>query len=469
MVSFDEKVYAFINEQELIQQGDRLLIACSGGIDSMGLLHLFLDLRKKLEIEIFVAHVDHMLRGKTSLEDRQFVESFCREKGVPIFSTSIPIPKILEAEGGNSQAICRRERYAYFAEVMKNYSIEKLVTAHHADDQLESMLMSLTRAGSITGMKGIYASRTFSFGTIIRPFLSVTKNEIKEFLENKSGNYREDSSNSKDDYTRNRFRHHIIPLMKNENVHVPQNAVQFAQHLQEDDDYLFSIASKKYGEVIKEVRKGKFSLKIPDYIELPVSIQRRITLLLLNYLYGDSEYANSEALIKSINQLCKSQDGSATIHLPNDFVANRKYSEVIFEKIESPSLVNEKLLEFNKWNVIQNGICLYIGDATNVENLDSLESRTVYYFHSNSFKAPFRIRLRKEGDRIHLKGMETSKRLSRLFIDEKVPLLDRDQLPILVDAEDNVMAVLGIRVNKNFSKIKRAQDDIKIIIEYNNI
>ncbi len=143
MVSFDSKVRSFINEHELIQRGDRLLIACSGGIDSMGLLHLFLALRKNLEIEIFVAHVDHMLRGKVSLEDRLFVENFCKDTGVKVFSTSIPIPKLLEEEGGNSQAVCRRERYAYFAEVMEKNSISKLVTAHHADDQLESMLMSI--------------------------------------------------------------------------------------------------------------------------------------------------------------------------------------------------------------------------------------------------------------------------------------------------------------------------------------
>ena len=175
MVSFDSKVRTFINEHDLIQQGDRLLIACSGGIDSMALLHLFLDLRKNLDIEIFVAHVDHMLRGKTSFLDLQFVESFCKEIGITVFSKSIPIPKILEEEGGNSQAICRRERYAFFKEIMEKNSIKKLVTAHHADDQLESLLMSLTRSGSLSGMKGIYAKRIFSFCKIIRQFLSVTK------------------------------------------------------------------------------------------------------------------------------------------------------------------------------------------------------------------------------------------------------------------------------------------------------
>lgn len=120
----------------------------------------------------------------------------------------------IKKEGGNAQAVCRRERYAYFAEMMKQHKINKLVTAHHADDQLETMLMALTRSGSVGGFKGISSKRTFAAGTIIRPFLTVTKEEIRKYLEGQGGTFREDASNLKDDYTRNRFRHHIVPLLK---------------------------------------------------------------------------------------------------------------------------------------------------------------------------------------------------------------------------------------------------------------
>ncbi|KGR76583.1 tRNA lysidine(34) synthetase TilS [Ureibacillus manganicus] len=468
MVSFDSKVRSFINEHELIQQGDRLLIACSGGMDSMGLLHFFLDLRNHIKFEIFVAHVDHMLRGDISFHDLQFVESFCKEKGITVFSKSIPIPKILEEEGGNSQAICRRERYAFFKEVMEKNSILKLVTAHHADDQLESLLMSLTKSGSLSSMKGIYPKRTFSFGTIIRPFLPVTKDEVKEYLEEKGGTYREDSSNAKDEYTRNRFRHHIIPLMKKENLNVPQNAVQLTTQLQEDDDYLYQLASEKFTQVIRKDEE-KYVLDIPNLKSEPVSLQRRIIFILLDYIYDNSEYSNSETLVKSIINLCKTEDGSATIYLPNQIVANRRYSEVSFEREVTNHQNIEITLNLNKWNELKNGVRLYIGDVSNGTKSKESSNQTVYYFNSTEYKAPFRIRFRKEGDRIHLKGMESPKRLSRLFIDEKVPLLDRDRCPILVDDNDTVMAVIGIREGKNISKIQRAQDDIKFIIEYNNI
>ena len=109
---FEKKVLAFIKDEQLINKGDRLLIACSGGVDSMALLHFFDRYKEVLHIELFVVHVDHMLRGEQSAGDRKFVERFCTARSIPCFSTAIPIPAILEECGGNSQAVCRRERYA---------------------------------------------------------------------------------------------------------------------------------------------------------------------------------------------------------------------------------------------------------------------------------------------------------------------------------------------------------------------
>nr|WP_106782180.1 tRNA lysidine(34) synthetase TilS [Lysinibacillus timonensis] len=467
MVSFENNVLQFINEHELINKGDRLLIACSGGIDSMGLLHFFLECGKTLGVQIFVAHVDHMLRGEASAEDRRFVEDFCRQHNVEIFSTAISIPQLLDDEGGNSQAICRRERYAFFSEIMEKYSINHLVTAHHADDQLESLLMSLTRAGSLLGMKGMYAKRAFSNGTIIRPFLSVTKVEIKNYLEQKGGTYREDSSNEKDDYTRNRFRHHILPFLKQENRNVSTNAVKFTHYLQEDDDYLFTLAKNRFSSSIEKLSDGEYRLNLDAFESEPCALQRRLILILLNYIYQKLQWANSDTLLKSILQLSKSREGSATIHLPEDYVAIRRYSEILFFKKKTNEIPLEKILYLNEWYELQNRIRIYIGENSSVIEPSNLVNSMEYYFSSSTFKAPYRVRSRREGDRIALKGMSQSKRLSRLFIDEKIPLNERDKWPILVDSNDEVIAVLGVRVNKNLSKMERPQDDIKIIIEYN--
>lgn len=463
MVSFEKKVQDYIETQQLIEEGDRLLIACSGGIDSMGLVHFFIEFQRKCGIELYVAHVDHMLRGATSYEDRRFVEQFCEEHSIPIFSTSIPIPEILEEEGGNPQAVCRRERYQFFSKIMAQHNINKLVTAHHADDQLESMLMSLVKSGSIAGFKGIAPKRTFTVGTIIRPLLMVTKTEIREYLEERKGTYREDASNSKDDYTRNRFRHHIVPLLKNENQQVAIHAVQLAENLQQDDEFLNSLAKDRFSYVI-EKNGNQFTLNIDEYQKEPVALQRRIILILLNYLYNDPNFYQSYTLCSIIMKLCKSQEGNATIHLPKNFVANRSYNKVVFfQEIEVRKSNLSQQITLGEWTDLQ-GFRLYIGELSNDRCIQK-NSVNTYYFKSNSFSSPFTIRCRKEGDRISLKGMTESKRLSRLFIDEKIPLIERDNWPILVDAKDEIIAVLGIRVNKHLSPHKRMDDNMVMMIE----
>jgi len=468
-VSFELKVQKYISEQQLVEKGDRLLIACSGGIDSMGLVHFFNKFQHNFEIRLFVAHVDHMLRGETSAKDREFVEQFCRQNHIPVFSTSIPIPQLLREQGGNSQALCRRERYAYFEELMEKHHINKLVTAHHADDQLESILMALTKAGTISGMKGMYEKRSFSSGTMIRPFLAVTKEEIREYLEGSGGLYREDASNAKDDYTRNRFRHHVVPLLKSENQHVSSNAVQFAKNLQQDDDLLKSMALERFPHVVIKNGKQSYTLKIPLFQKEPVALQRRIILILLNYLYNSSQFNQSHTLISSISSLCESNHGSAVLHLPEQFVAKRNYDEVIFSNAKdviSVELPHQKVL-MEEWTQLPNGIRLYIGEASNVVHTKGTNIRE-YYFNSNSVAAPLFVRTRTNGDRISLKGMEEPKRLSRLFIDEKIPLEERQHWPILVDADDQVLAVIGLRVSKNLSSLKQESDDLVLMFASEN-
>lgn len=464
-MSFELKVQQYISEQQLIEKGDRLLIACSGGIDSMGLVHFFKKFQHIFEIRLFVVHVDHMLRGETSFEDRKFVEQFCHQNHIPVFSTSIPIPQLLQEEGGNSQALCRRERYAYFAEQMEQNHINKLVTAHHADDQLESVLMALTKAGSVSGMKGMYSKRNFSIGSIIRPFLAVTKEEIREYLEENGGLYREDASNAKDDYTRNRFRHHIVPLLKSENPKVSSNAVHFTESLQQDDELLRALALERFPRIVQENGKQAFSLKIADFQKEPVALQRRIILILLNYLYNSSKFNQSYTLISSILSLCASVHGSASLHLPEQFIAKRTYDEVEF--VNLMDLTQEDLphqmVVMEGWTQLQNGIRLYIGEASDVVHAEEKDLST-YYFNSNQVTTPLTIRTRAKGDRIALKGMKDAKRLSRLFIDEKVPLEQRERWPILVDSENEVLAVIGLRVNNKLSTIQRNSDNMVLII-----
>lgn len=461
MNDFEQQVRQFIEQEQLVKDRKRLLIACSGGMDSMALLVFFLQ-QRLADCTLFVAHVDHMLRGEESAADRVFVEQFCKEHDIPCFSTAISIGDIRKEQGGNMQALCRAERYAFFEQMMREHQIDTLVTAHHADDQLESILMALTKAGTITGMQGIQLKRDFANGHIIRPFLMVTKDEIREYLQMKGISFREDPSNAKDTYTRNRFRHHLLPLLKQENRFVSQHATQFSLQLAQDDAYLYQLAYATYDRLVKKTEANCYELEINALLKEPVALQRRLILILLNYIYNEANTFQSHALCTSILKLCHTQNGSAMLNLPKSFIVSREYGKLLFKQQQETTQMTSAKLVMGQWGIYLNRR-VYIGHVSilNKQN-DHTEQ---YYLNAKEVQLPLYLRTRLEGDRILLAGMQQAKRLSRLFIDEKVPLHQRDKWPILVDAKGEVLAVIGLRISKKLSKHRRMDDDYVFMIE----
>ncbi|MEG0260662.1 MAG: tRNA lysidine(34) synthetase TilS [Lysinibacillus sp.] len=467
-MSFELKVQHYIEREQLILPGERLLVAVSGGVDSMALLQYLAKSKKRWSIDVQAVHVDHMLRGEASAEDREFVQQYCEAHHIPLHARAIPIPKMIAEEKGNSQLICRRERYRYFREVMQEHGLTKLVTAHHADDQLESVLMALTKNATINSMQGIPPMRIFEERTLIRPFLTVTKSEIREYLQKQGVCYREDLSNEKDDYLRNRFRHHIVPLLKIENPRVTEQTIHFTKQLQEDDALLMTLAQDIFAKTFQKTSGNMYSAEIEAFQMVPLALQRRLILILLNYLYKDSNTIQSYTLLTSLLKLCETTAGNAEIHLPEGYMAVRQYGKLIVQKSSSERIMNiaeeSQILTAGERTILTNGMCLYI--ATLHELTDELLSDTAqfYYFNSSEVDLPLRVRKRKEGDRILLRGMDTPKRLSRLFIDEKIPLNERNSWPLLVSQDGKVVAVLGVRASIYLSSTVRPGDDLVLIV-----
>ena len=467
MHNLEHRVVAYIKEHQLIKSGDKLLIACSGGVDSMALLSFFYHFQQYFKIELAVAHVDHMLRGEQSAMDRKFVEQTCISWGIPFYSSAIPIAEIQQKEGGNIQAICRKERYHYFEQVMKAQQLTKLVTAHHADDQLESMLMAMTKASSINGLKGILPRRNFQQYFVIRPFLMVTKNEIGEYLHSKGVSYREDPSNAKDDYTRNRFRHHIVPVLKEENPLVSQHAVQIAQQLLEDDAYLMELAQVRFSKLFNNVDKNCYKVNVSALQKEPLALQRRLILILLNYLYNDSTTIQSYALCTAILTLFETSEGSQSLDLPENFIARRQYDEVVIEYKIKNSTTTLQQINLNEWNTFGT-MRIYVGELAKCDDV-LLQNYRPQYFASSAVSFPLFIRAPKNGDRITLRGMQHQKKVSRVFIDDKIPFVKRANWPLLVDANDEILAILAVRVNNKFSNVKSALHQMVFLVDSDEV
>ncbi|QSB11818.1 tRNA lysidine(34) synthetase TilS [Lysinibacillus fusiformis] len=468
-MSFELKVKTFIEEEQLLQQGDHLLIAVSGGVDSMALLHYFVQTQEQWNIQVEAVHVDHMLRGEASAEDRAFVQKYCDDNGVYLHATEIPIPAIMAQENGNTQLICRRERYRYFKEVLQKTNANKLVTAHHADDQLESVLMALTKNATMNSMQGIRPQRLFEGKSLIRPFLTVTKSEIGEYLLRKGLDYREDASNSKDTYVRNRFRHHVVPLLEAENPRVTEQVTHFTKQLQEDDTFLMALAQDVFSQIIIRSNENTYSMEIEAFQLVPLALQRRLILILLNYLYKDSNTIQSYALLTSILKLCDTTAGYAEIHLPEDFLAVRRYGKLTIQKNEPlegrASPENQVISTANGWTTLTNGERLRVVNLHDLSSELLTDTAQLFYFNASKLHLPLYVRARRDGDRMLLKGMDQPKRLSRLFIDEKIPLNERNSWPLLISQSDEVVAVIGVRMGIFFSTTPQPNDDTVLIVD----
>lgn len=213
----DNAVRAFIKRHQLVRSHTTVLLAVSGGPDSMALLHFFYKMRTAWDLRLIAVSIDHGLRGQESLDDLHFVRRACQKRGIEFAGTSLDVPAYQAEKQVGTQKAARDMRYQFFAEQMNLYQADYLAFGHHADDQLETMLMGLIHSASVKSLAGIPVERAFASGKIIRPFLGVTKDQIERYCRQHALEPRRDPSNASDTYTRNDYRHNILPLLKAKN------------------------------------------------------------------------------------------------------------------------------------------------------------------------------------------------------------------------------------------------------------
>ncbi|MFJ8066749.1 tRNA lysidine(34) synthetase TilS [Psychrobacillus sp. NPDC096426] len=458
MHSFVRKVKEYIDKHQLIKAGDRLLVACSGGADSLALVHVLNTLKETYHVEIGIAHTDHQLRGAESAEDSKFVEQVAASLHIPFYAATLEVPKRVAAEGGNVQVICREERYSFFEKTMKNFQYQKLVLGHHADDQIESVIMSLARGSNSSTITGIPRSRPFAEGHIIRPFLCVTKKEIFEFIHSNELSFRHDPSNDKHTYTRNRIRHTIVPLLKEENPNISDSIRTFVEKQKQDEDFLQNMAERKYEQLVTIDQDGVFFLDTKCFMEVPIALQRRVILLLLKYLYNNSEILLNDHLIDSILAACIKDDGNIVIYLPQGYFLARHYNKVQFFSGKQQPIVTRNVVEEDSWIHIGAGYSIYLS-----RNLTNAMAGEKWFVQLENDSLPLLTRQREEGDRIQIKGMISPKKVSRVFIDEKISAQERLEWPLLVTSKKEIIAVIGLRYGEKFSKQYHSQNYVLYI------
>ncbi|HSJ37485.1 MAG TPA: tRNA lysidine(34) synthetase TilS [Planococcus sp. (in: firmicutes)] len=455
MKNFHEQMADYATKYKLLESGDHVLLGCSGGIDSMVLLHYLKTHEAVLSITVEAVHINHMLRGEESIEDRLFTENTCKQWGIPCHSRDIPIPVILEKAGGNKQQVCRQERYSYFEEVMERTGATKFATAHHADDQLETILMSGLRGTLQSGSFGMPSSRPFGKGMLIRPLLSVTKQEIAAYASENAVPFREDPSNAENHYTRNRIRKNVVPELKKENADVSKQFVELSQSLQEDQKFLTELAQEKLDSLLLS-EEQEIVLSAERFRSHASALQKRMVLLLLNYLYIGEQVIVTRQLAEQVQEMMQSSAGTVFLHLPQKYMMVRQYDRVLFSRRDPESAPQElDLLITGEWSGAVKNFRYKL-----VPVQDFVETPDVFPWYLSSEDEPrLHLRSRLPGDRIPLPGMSHSKKVARLMIDEKVPAPLRRDWPVITDGDGEVLLVPGLRPSRHISRFLRPEDN----------
>jgi len=442
MDPFEAKVKEFIKKHQLLSHGKKVLVGVSGGPDSLALLYFLKRIQEEYSLSLVACHVDHMFRGEESYSELKYVQAICDEWGIPFYGTRINVPEELKKhDGANSQALARKLRYNFFRLIMEREEIPSLALAHHGDDQIETILMRLTRGASIKGIAGIPVKRPFGKGEILRPFLCVTKSEIEEYGSRMGLKPVYDPSNMKDIYTRNRFRRSVLPFLKEENQNVHIHFQRFSEELNDDDELLYSLAKKELEKLVQFSQKGDLTLQVEPFLTLHTSLQRRCIHLILNYIYKGKEQGEiSSAHVENILSILQRNHPSKRLNLPEGLIVEKSYTMLNFTF--NPKITEEYSIVWEKGDLqLPNGNMLVMRKYTGKEKGDE-------FFFLDKNALPLIVRTRKVGDRIELPGNIGRKKLKTIFIDRKIPISQRDEWPIITDREGRILWVPLLQKSK---------------------
>ena len=415
---------------------DNITIVCaiSGGVDSMSLL----DIVKKYNVNIICAHVNHNLREE-SFEEYEFVKEYCKNNNI-IFE-GITLDKI---DKGNLESEFRKKRYDFFESIIEKYNAKYLLTAHHGDDLIETILMRIVRGSSINGYSGFEKESIRDTYSILRPLIYLTKDELYDYAKENNIEYREDKTNSSDKYTRNRYRKYILPKLKEENINVHKKFIKYSEEL--NDSYRFI---NNYVNELLDKYYINNKLDISNIKNIDEFIIKKIIFNILKDIYKDNINLVNDNNINEVIKIIKSNRPNLTVDLPKNIVLIKKYNILQVKN-------NEKIIDYKL--EIKDEVKFDLGTIKRIDDTN-LTNNYVCHLNSKTIKLPLYVRNRKDKDKIEILGLNGSKKIKDVFINEKIPIDIRNKYPLVVDSNDNIVWIPGLKKSK-YDGLKTKNYDI---------
>lgn len=446
----EKKVLSFIRQWDMLCPGDKVVLGVSGGADSVCLLAVLEALKKELQTELCVVHINHGVRAEAG-EDAAYVEQLCRELSLPFYQKEICMEELARQWKCSSEEAGRRARYAFFEEICRVTGAEKIAVAHNMGDCSETMLFHLFRGSGLTGLSGIRPVRD----NIIRPILCLQRREIEQYLSVKGLSYRHDITNDGDDYTRNRIRHHILPYAETEIVcGATRNVYEAANHIALVQDYIGQQAEMAWKEVCVLAKEGRLELSVPRLAELHEIVQKELLRKAVLQLTGSTKDITREHIESLSALICRS--GNRWVQLPCFLRGERSYERLLLY-VERGCGETSQEIGVTGEALMAGAVSIAFEDVEiGMEILefggnfqDIPQNKYTKWLDYDKIKGDISVRHRRNGDYFSVKTPRGvgRKKLKDYLIDEKLPREERDALILLAEGS-HVLWLVPYRISE---------------------
>lgn len=439
-----KKFLATLDEYDMLSDADKVVVGFSGGADSVCLLSLFNTYKEKLGVKVVAAHINHGIRGDEATRDSRFARDYCKKNGIEFHLCEVDCIKQAHENGETVEEAGRRIRYGFFSQICTNYS--KIATAHNSNDNVETVLFNLTRGTSLKGVCGIPPVRD----NIIRPIIKCTREEIEGYCAENNLEYVTDSTNLSNDYTRNKIRHLVLPVLKEINPNVCTNVASFCESVGEIDNFLEA-------ETDSALTKALISQDTYDaqfLKSLPKAVLSRVIIKIF------SEFCDKKLDRKKVNALCDLLQNGGRYQIYGNVFAEATKDKFRFfintDTVVDDIICVEEIPFSSAFGGFEVGISKYTNSSKKIHQLvlDNLMDYDKIY-------GKIFLRSRKSGDEFTLYKRKITKTLKKLFNEAGVPIEKRDSVPVLCD-EKGVVWVYGFGVNARCRVTSESTDIILV-------
>lgn len=483
-MSVEKKVKAFIREQKLIEKGDRILLGLSGGADSVCLFYLLLGLRDEFDFKLRAVHVHHGIREEAE-EDAAYVKGLCKKEGIRCHIFREDVPSRAKERGLGEEETGRMLRYADFETCLRSWQEEngedllrfKIATAHHENDQAETVLFQLFRGCGLAGLRGILPRRE----RIIRPLLCLSRKEIEQFLLERGVLWREDKTNQAEDYSRNKIRHRILAYAERElNFDAAGHIAKTAEIVREAECYIERQVKEAYEKTARE-GEGFVAFDIPSLYREDIFLRRQLMLRGLERLLAARKDIGA-VHVEDILRLAK-KEGNGEISLPGGIRARKSYRKLVLflkeggdaDRMLSALMFEGKHFLYGEEAPVMETLFIDLAEEKNMpepfdtgkisEILRSIPQKTyTKWFDYDKIKMPFSVRHPESGDYLTIDERMNQKSFRRYMIEDKIPAPYRNRIWLLADGS-HVIWVPGGRMSSYYKVTAQTKNILQVKIE----